>query len=87
MTCELCDEAIPPGADTVPLGTVDGPGWAHRECMLRQAVGGIGHLVAHDYWCRQHHDPDAGLTFRQSSLLADCFIHVVGIDRPAESPL
>lgn len=87
MNCELCREAIPTGTPYVPLGTPDGPGRAHRECMLREGIGGIGHLIAHEYWCLQQHDPDAGLTYRQSALLADCYVHVAGVDRAAESAL
>jgi hypothetical protein len=52
----------------------------HRVCSLRSSVGGIGHLIAHEYWCVQKHDPDAGLTFRQSALLVDEFVTIVGVD-------
>lgn len=40
----------------------------HRECSLRTVLGGIGHLLDHDYWCVHHHDPDGGRTPRQSSI-------------------
>lgn len=55
----------------------------HRECSLRNVMGGIGHLIAHDYWCTERHDPDAGLTYRQSALLVDAFVMVVGVDEAA----
>jgi hypothetical protein len=55
----------------------------HRECSLREVIGGIGHLIAHEYWCRQHHDPDAGLTYRQSAMLTDLYVHLVGVERAA----
>lgn len=40
----------------------------HRECMLRSVMGGIGHLEDHDFWCEQMHDPDGGLSYRESAL-------------------
>ena len=53
----------------------------HRECALRSSIGGIGHLIAHEYWCQRKHDhTDAGLTFRQSALLVDEFVAVVGVE-------
>lgn len=51
----------------------------HRECGLREVMGGIGHLIAHEYWCTQKHDPDAGLSYRHSALLTDAYVHIVGI--------
>ena len=66
--CLWCDEAILPGED---LGT---PIWhegvrqpTHRECSLRQVLGGIGHHLDHAYWCGEKKDPDAGMTYRQSA--------------------
>lgn len=43
---------------------------AHRECSLRGVVGGIGHLVDHDRYCKGELGTDAGLTYRQSAWLA-----------------
>lgn len=40
----------------------------HYECGLRAVLGGIGHLVDHQFWCGVLADPDAGLTYRQSAL-------------------
>jgi hypothetical protein len=54
---------------------------AHRECLLRSVLGGIGHLIAHDYWCTQRNDPDAGLTYRQSALLTAAWTEIVSIDQ------
>lgn len=62
------------------IGTPDGMRMAHRTCMLREVIGGIGHLIAHDYWCTQRHDPDATLTYRQSALLVDVYCAVIGIE-------
>ena len=82
-SCPMCDEPVVPGGDISPssLFTAEGPQRVHRSCMLREVVGGIGHLIAHDYWCVKHHDPDAGLTRRQSALLVDVYAAVVGIEQ------
>lgn len=42
---------------------------AHQECALRIVLGGIGHLANHEHWCRTEHDPDAGLSYRESARL------------------
>jgi hypothetical protein len=49
--------------------------------MLRDAMGGIGHLIAHEYWCSMRGDPDAGLSKYQSARLVDSFFNIVG-NRP-----
>lgn len=63
--CMYCKEAIQLGDNgrITPMGQIE-----HRECSLRAVMGGIGHLVDHDRYCRDL-GPDAGLGFRQSSLL------------------
>lgn len=73
MNCELCGEAIP------PFETIRSERF-HRECQLREVSGGIGHHIAHPYWCLQMHDPDGGLTRRQSALLVDEYIALVGVE-------
>jgi hypothetical protein len=79
--CPLCDEPVRPGEQAAdPLHTPEGPRRVHRACMLREVIGGIGHLIAHDYWCRFKGDPDAGLTRWQSARLVDVYISVVGIE-------
>jgi len=87
MLCPMCNEEIAPGDvernRPTTLYTEDGPRATHRECMLREVMGGIGHLIAHEYWCTQRHDPDGGLTRRQSSLLVDAYVHVMGVDAAA----
>ena len=80
MNCGLCGEEILPGQRAI--GPVNLP--MHRECSLREVLGGIGHLVAHEYWCLQKHDPDAGLTYHQSALLTDAWVHVMGVEAAAE---
>jgi hypothetical protein len=62
-TCILCSEPIE-SLDTVRIH----PGWAHRECGIRSALGGIGHHEDHSYWCRNVGDPDGGRTYHQSAL-------------------
>jgi hypothetical protein len=81
-SCPMCDEPVVPGGDISPtsLFTAEGPQRVHRSCMLREVLGGIGHLIAHDYWCTERHDPDANLTYRQSALLVDAFVAVVGVE-------
>ena len=74
MNCELCDELC----DAAFEGVVTMH--AHRECLLRSVVGGIGHLIAHEYWCVQRSDPDAGLTYRQSAKLVDAYVCAVGVE-------
>jgi hypothetical protein len=79
--CLYCEEAIGKWDPTVPVGTEEGRRLTHRECSLREVTGGIGHLIAHEYWCgAPRHDPDAGLTRRQSSLLVARWFEVVGPD-------
>jgi hypothetical protein len=83
--CLFCDEpmtlADKPGL-AVGVMRESGPTveYAHRECQLREVMGGIGHLIAHEFWCgAPRHDPDAGLTYRQSALLVNAWVTIVGI--------
>jgi hypothetical protein len=82
--CPLCDEPVGEYEAWMPMGTPDGPGVAHRECSLREVIGGIGHLIAHEYWCTQRHDPDAGLTYRQSARLTLAYVETMGVEAAAE---
>jgi hypothetical protein len=85
--CMWCRELIAEG-DNGRIAPVWGAGYGgqieHRECSLRNAVGGIGHLVDHERFC---HDvgPDAGLTRRQSSLLAWEYFHVKQLLKPVSN--
>lgn len=72
--CSLCHEAIVTGDDCRRIGTPEGPSWGHRECLLRSAMGGIGHLENHAHWCKEMGDPDGGRTFRQSALEVDAWV-------------
>ena len=75
--CVLCDERIEALDAWVPLNPAQ---YAHHECSLRSVVGGIGHQIAHDYWCVQQHDTDAGFTYRQSAKMVVALIDVLGIE-------
>lgn len=69
--CALCDEEIQPDDQGSFMGAwPDRPALApvHRECSLREVLGGIGHHRDHDYWCHEMHDPDGGMTYRESAL-------------------
>lgn len=63
--CNHCREQIAAEDN----GAVMWGGTVHRECQLRAVTGGIGHIVDHARYCRSELGPDAGLTYRASSLL------------------
>lgn len=50
------------------LHTGDGPRPLHNECGFRQTLGGIGHHIDCNHWCRIRNDPDGGRTKRESAL-------------------
>lgn len=84
--CPLCEELVSvfdlPDAQRV--GGLGGNRMAHRECLLREVLGGIGHLENHAYWCNEMHDPDGGRTFRQSGLEVDAWVRKHGVAATAE---
>lgn len=71
--CTLCHEPLTGRSASTNMAV-------HRECGLRDVVGGIGHLLDHELWCIARDDPDAGLTYRQSALLVAAYEEIVGID-------
>ena len=81
--CLHCGEPIDGDMAQGVIHTVEGPRHAHYQCALREVVGGIGHLIAHDYWCTGRHDPDAGLTRRKSALLVAEWVRIKGVDEAA----
>jgi hypothetical protein len=86
MTCPLCEEIVDAGHIADRAARVGGHGdnrYAHRECLLRAVLGGIGHLEDHAYWCTQVHDPDGGRTYRQSAILVDEWVHHQGVEAQA----
>ena len=88
--CLHCDEAIGAWDPTVPTNTMEGRRLTHRECALREVLGGIGHHIAHEYWCgAPRHDPDGGLTRRQSAILVAKLYELLGdevVTRGASAP-
>ena len=78
--CLLCGEPI---TDQYPAltcavifdGSAGKERLAHRECMVRSVMGGIGHFENHDYWCKQMGDPDGGRSYRQSALEVAAIMH------------
>jgi hypothetical protein len=73
--CPLCEEPILLNEDFGPIN--GGTERAHRECLLRCVMGGIGHLTNHAYWCVEMYDPDGGRSYRQSALEVDQYIHAL----------
>lgn len=82
--CIYCDEPLLGNVAAGVIHTEEGPRYGHRECALREVLGGIGHHVAHEYWCKQHHDPDAGLTRRQSARLVAAWVEIMGLNEAVE---
>lgn len=76
--CPLCTEHVSAEDDPRLVGTPEGMRLAHRECLLRSVMGGIGHLTDHSYWCTVMHDPDGGMSYRDSALAVDHWVHVHG---------
>lgn len=79
-TCVLCEQTIGAGEDTRPMGGPTGPSLAHRECLLRSVLGGIGHLEDHQHWCIEVEDPDGGRTYRQSAIEVEKWVHEHSIE-------
>jgi hypothetical protein len=80
--CVYCDEPIHGEQAEGTIFTEEGPRHGHWQCALREVLGGIGHHIAHEYWCgAPRHDPDAGLTRRQSALLVAAWVQVMGVER------
>lgn len=52
----------------------------HRECLLREAVGGIGHVLDHSLWCVLRSDPDAGLAKRHSAVCVALLVDLFGAE-------
>ena len=75
--CTFCGLPYQAGEDAEFMN--NGLFWAHRECLLRNVMGGIGHLEDHNYWCNEKHDPDGGRTYRQSALEVDQWVHRRGV--------
>ena len=77
FVCILCDETLDPYEAWVPLNKEQ---YAHHCCSLREVMGGIGHHLGHDYWCKQMHDTDAGLTRHQSAQMVVALVDILGVE-------
>lgn len=77
--CPLCGEIVCPGIHDLSMVRYGGL-LTHRECALRSVIGGIGHLRDHALWCITRHDPDGGLSYRQSALEVDQWVTRHGIN-------
>jgi hypothetical protein len=63
--CPLCVDEPEPDAPV------------HGSCLLRQALGGVGHLVDPQRWAE---DPDAGLSPRLSAVAVEAMVRKWGAD-------
>jgi len=81
--CLLCNEEVDPDGDSSTTALLsDGKfteRYVHRECNLREVIGGIGHLEDHKYWCKEMKDPDGGRTRRQSAIEVDQWVAQNGV--------
>jgi hypothetical protein len=68
VACVLCNE---PTDQAHPI---------HRVCGIRSALGGIGHLLDHRYWCVVRQLPDAGLSWTASARCVDALVARYGIE-------
>jgi hypothetical protein len=50
-------------------------------------LGGIGHHIAHEWWCEIHHDPDAGFTRHESALMVAFMYELLGDAMMARDPV
>lgn len=71
--CAYCDEPVL-GSQALTASHL-----AHRECGIRDVVGGIGHLMCHEHWCVRMRDPDAGRSYRASALLVASWVSEYGL--------
>jgi hypothetical protein len=83
MFCIMCGEYTRPTDELAEGHWFDEKGEqrvCHRECALRNVIGGIGHLTDHELWCRWKKDPDMGMTYRQSALAVDAWVREHGVE-------
>lgn len=80
MKCAHCREPITDSDERADILTMD----AHRECALRSALGGIGHLIDHAHFCHSETGPDAGLDYRTSALMVDVWVKRNGVKTAVE---
>jgi hypothetical protein len=84
--CIWCDEPLN-DVHPIAIHTLEnGIRYQHRECALREVLGGIGHHIAHEYWCLVRHDPDAGLSRRVSAMLVADMYGYLGDEMVTRQP-
>lgn len=66
LKCMYCDTEFLEGDNGAIMPTMHAQ---HRECGYRGVMGGIGHHVDHEFFCRSEYGPDAGMSKRASALL------------------
>lgn len=80
--CLLCSHEVTPYNEQAEGMWLDESGnrrKVHRECALRNVIGGIGHIEDHNKWCLINNDPDMGLGFRKSAQLVDEWVRAHGV--------
>jgi hypothetical protein len=77
--CAMCNESVVVDPSSTVIQTDEGPRKMHRVCGLREVVGGIGHLLDHDHFCRNMGSPDAGLDYFTSALMVDVWVQRKGV--------
>lgn len=80
--CLLCGEEVTSTDERAQGAWMDETGQrrkVHRECALRNVLGGIGHIEDHQTWCREMRDPDGGRTYRQSAIEVDAWVREHGV--------
>lgn len=76
QVCIWCQEAIEAGDDGMVYA--NGP-VAHHECMVRQAIGGVNHILGRCICCGGTEDPDPpDMTLRESARAAVKLFHERG---------
>lgn len=71
--CALCDESVPDGADIDRTKV-------HRECMLANVIGPLGHHLDHGFWCENMGDGYCGRGARQANLDLAALVDKHGLD-------
>jgi hypothetical protein len=80
--CLLCGEVVQETDERAEGRWFDMDGVSHkvhRECALREVLGGIGHLTDHNYWCVVKGDPNGGVSYRESAKAVDSWVRQNGV--------
>lgn len=73
--CLLCDEN-----NKAPEKADFDRSKVHRECMLANVIGPLGHHLDHDFWCLNMDDPNCGRGTRQANLDLAALVARYGIN-------